>query len=153
MIMSFCCLCSGRMLHCDWYTATYVWASSTIMLLLCYCDYVIMELFDLCTPSSILTIIVAGKCRVECFGSLVNKAHWALPARMCQRNQSGQMQPNLYACCNLCSFVWYCHMLSVLWCCWLGGHQGIRPVKNCGVLAWLSVWSEVQICIWPSWCH
>ena len=21
------------------------------------------------------------------------------------------------------------------------------------VLAWLSVWSEVQICIWPSWCH
>ena len=22
-----------------------------------------------------------------------------------------------------------------------------------GGLAWLSVWSEVQICIWPSWCH
>ena len=22
-----------------------------------------------------------------------------------------------------------------------------------GVLAWLSVWSEVQSCIWPSWCH
>ena len=22
-----------------------------------------------------------------------------------------------------------------------------------GVLAWLSVWSEVQTCIWPSWCH
>jgi len=21
-----------------------------------------------------------------------------------------------------------------------------------GVLAWLSVWGEVQICIWPSWC-
>ena len=21
------------------------------------------------------------------------------------------------------------------------------------MLAWLSVWSEVQICIWPSWCH
>ena len=21
------------------------------------------------------------------------------------------------------------------------------------VLAWLSVWSEVQSCIWPSWCH
>ena len=26
--------------------------------------------------------------------------------------------------------------------------------KLCGgVLAWLSVWSEVQTCIWPSWCH
>ena len=22
-----------------------------------------------------------------------------------------------------------------------------------GVLAWLSVWSEVQTCVWPSWCH
>ena len=22
-----------------------------------------------------------------------------------------------------------------------------------GVLAWLSVWSKVQTCIWPSWCH
>ena len=21
------------------------------------------------------------------------------------------------------------------------------------LLAWLSVWSEVQACIWPSWCH
>ena len=24
---------------------------------------------------------------------------------------------------------------------------------NAGVLAWLSVWSEVQTCIWPSWRH
>ena len=44
---------------------------------------------------------------------------------------------------------------SVLWRCWLGGRKGIRPVKNLsgGVLAWFSVWSEVQTCIWPSWCH
>ena len=36
--------------------------------------------------------------------------------------------------------------------CWLGGRKGIRPVKkqSGGVLAWLSVWSEVQTCIWPS---
>ena len=46
-------------------------------------------------------------------------------------------------------------MPSVLWRCWLGGRKGIRPVKKLsdGVLAWLSVWSEVQTCIWPSWCH
>ena len=39
--------------------------------------------------------------------------------------------------------------------CWLGGRKGIRPVKKLsgGVLAWLSVWSEVHTCIWPSWCH
>ena len=48
-------------------------------------------------------------------------------------------------------FVWP----SVLWLCWLGGRKGIRPVKKLsgGVLVWLSVWSEVQTCIWPSWCH
>ena len=48
------------------------------------------------------------------------------------------------------------HILpSVLWHCWLGSRTGIRPVKNLsgGVLAWLSVWSEMQTCIWSSWCH
>ena len=46
-------------------------------------------------------------------------------------------------------------MPSVLWRCWLGGRKGIRPVKKLsgGVLAWLSVWSKVQTCVWPSWCH
>ena len=46
-------------------------------------------------------------------------------------------------------------MPSVLWHCWLGGRKGIRPVKKLSfeVLAWLFVWSDVQICIWPSWCH
>ena len=44
---------------------------------------------------------------------------------------------------------------SVLWCCWLGYRKGIRPIKNwvVGLLTSLSVWSEVQTCIWPSWCH
>ena len=43
-------------------------------------------------------------------------------------------------------------MPSVLWCCWLGGRKGIRPVKNLSgrVLAWLSVWSVMQTCIRPS---
>jgi len=43
----------------------------------------------------------------------------------------------------------------VLWRCWLGGRKVIRPVKKLsgGVLAWLSVWSELQSCIWPRWCH
>ena len=46
-------------------------------------------------------------------------------------------------------------MPSVLWRCCLGGRKGIPPVKKLsgGVLAWLSVWSEVQTCIGPSWCH
>ena len=38
----------------------------------------------------------------------------------------------------------------------LVGHQEGHPAckkQSGGVLAWLSVWSEVQICTWPSWCH
>ena len=47
------------------------------------------------------------------------------------------------------------YLPPVLWRCWLGGRKGIRPVKKLSgeVLAWLSVWSEVQTCVWPSWCH
>ena len=44
---------------------------------------------------------------------------------------------------RVCVFV--CILRNVLWCCWLGGRKGIRPVKKCdGVLAWLSVWSDKQ---------
>ena len=32
------------------------------------------------------------------------------------------------------------------------GHPACKKL-NGEVLVWLSVWSEVQICIWPSWCH
>ena len=32
------------------------------------------------------------------------------------------------------------------------GHPACKKLSG-GVLAWLSVWSEVQSCIWPSWCH
>ena len=31
-------------------------------------------------------------------------------------------------------------------------HPACKTLSG-GVLAWLSVWSEVQTCIWPSWCH
>ena len=32
------------------------------------------------------------------------------------------------------------------------GHSDCKKL-SCGVLAWLSVWSKVQTCIWPIWCH
>jgi len=37
----------------------------------------------------------------------------------------------------------------------VGRQEGHPACKNLsgGVLAWLSVWSKVQNCIWPSWCH
>jgi len=35
---------------------------------------------------------------------------------------------------------------------WQGRHPACKKLSG-GVLAWLSVWSDVQTCIWPSWCH
>ena len=37
----------------------------------------------------------------------------------------------------------------------VGQQEGNPACKKLsgGVLAWLSVWSEVQTCIWHSWCH
>ena len=37
----------------------------------------------------------------------------------------------------------------------VGRQEGHPACKNLsvGVLAWLCVWSEVQTCIWHSWCH
>jgi len=35
---------------------------------------------------------------------------------------------------------------------WQEGHPACKNLSG-GVLAWLSVWSEMQTCIWPSCCH
>ena len=35
---------------------------------------------------------------------------------------------------------------------WQEGHPACKKQSG-GVLMWLSVWSKVQTCIWPSWCH
>jgi len=32
------------------------------------------------------------------------------------------------------------------------GHPACKKLSG-GLLAWLSVWSELQTCIYPSWCH
>ena len=45
---------------------------------------------------------------------------------------------------------------SVLWRRWLGDRKGIRPVEKewWPVGCWHGcVWSELQTCICPSWCH
>jgi len=32
------------------------------------------------------------------------------------------------------------------------GHPACKKLSG-GLLAWLSIWSKVQTCIWPRWCH
>ena len=49
-----------------------------------------------------------------------------------------------------------CNVLAFSALTLLAGRQEGHPAckkPSSGVLAWLSVWSEVQTCIWPSWCH
>ena len=63
----------------------------------------------------------------------------------------------LGASCIMSSYIFLFHMPLCLQCFDAVGwavSEGHPACKNCGgVLAWLSVWDEVQICIWPSWCH
>jgi len=35
---------------------------------------------------------------------------------------------------------------------WQEGHPACKKLSGV-VLVWLSVWSDVQTCIWPIWCH
>ena len=35
---------------------------------------------------------------------------------------------------------------------WQEGHPACKKLSG-EVRAWLSIWSDVQTCIWPSWCH
>ena len=47
---------------------------------------------------------------------------------------------------------WQCFSALTLLAGWQEGHSACKKLSG-GVLAWLSVWSAVQTCIWSSWCH
>ena len=55
----------------------------------------------------------------------------------------------------------FMNLFHLQWCAFsaltlLVGRQEGHPAckkQSGGVLAWFSVWSEVQTCIWLSWCH
>ena len=49
----------------------------------------------------------------------------------------------------------YTWILCLQWFDAVGRQEGHPACKKLigGVLAWLSVWSAMQTCIWPSWCH
>jgi len=63
----------------------------------------------------------------------------------------------VYKSDNLINFVgyyafYYAFIAVTLLVGWQEGHPACKKLSG-GVLAWLSVWSEMQTCIWPSWCH
>jgi len=50
--------------------------------------------------------------------------------------------------CFLCIYVCFLAALTLL-VGWQEGHPACKKLSG-GVLTWLSVWIEVQTCIWPS---
>ena len=68
------------------------------------------------------------------------------------------------SCKVLCvrRFCWYCLICLFIYKSgtsaltlligWQEGHLACKKLSG-GMLVWLSVWGEVHICIWPSWCH
>ena len=58
---------------------------------------------------------------------------------------------NKFGLCTYCMISYAFSALMLL----VGQQEGHPACKKLtgGVLAWLSVWSEVQTCIRPSWCH
>ena len=50
---------------------------------------------------------------------------------------------------NLLSYLLIAFSALTLLVGWLEGHPACKKLSG-GVLAWLSVWSEVQTCMWPS---
>ena len=75
-------------------------------------------------------------------------------------------QVSVVNCLSVSLFVDYCQFFVVKFCLqcrclqcfdtigWAAGRaSGLWKNLSGGMLAWLSVWSEVQTCIWPSWCH
>ena len=62
--------------------------------------------------------------------------------------------PPDYGCQNLFNLMYHQYAFSALMLL-VGRQEGHPACKKLsgGVLAWLSVWSEMQTCIWPSWCH
>ena len=62
----------------------------------------------------------------------------------------GQGSEPLCATWSCCYQPWQSYRCAHTTACFT--HQ-LCCILSGGVLVWLSVWSEVQTCIWPSWCH
>jgi len=72
------------------------------------------------------------------------------------------LRHSVYIHIHICMYIYICIYIFcvcplVLQCFdavgWVAGRASGLSKQSGGVLVWLSVWSEVQTCIWPSWCH
>ena len=84
---------------------------------------------------------------------------WSSAGYVLHSNDILQMNLNIYLQCLYFTVTIYCKWIWIFTSSALTllvGWQEEQPTckkLSGGVLAWLSVWSKVQTCIWPSWCH
>ena len=84
---------------------------------------------------------------VSCFSKIQIGFSFLVPAHLCSPGQTAVKR--VCVCVFLSTLVFSSLTLLVGW------QEGHPAGKNLigGVVAWSSVWSEVQTCIWPSGCH
>jgi len=77
---------------------------------------------------------------------LIGKQWYQLPEFIPSNSNSG-----LHSCISISIHAQHVSALTLL----VGRQEGHLACKKLSgrMLAWLSFWGEVQICIWPSWCH
>jgi len=102
---------------------------------------------------------LTGTCcclRLHCVTCVINQG-WP------QFFASNSIRNSIVQCCHFdeLHMKWIFYYLLFLHCAFSAlmllvgrqeGHPACKKLSH-GVLAWLSVWSEVQTCIRPSWCH
>ena len=104
-----------------------------------------------CNLKQLQFIMVLAVAAVPCFFSIVNAANVRFVP-------SVRWPTHLFEICR--AVVWedvkfiYDVAFSALTLLvgWQEGHPAFKKLSG-GMLAWLSVWVEMQICISPSWCH
>ena len=98
---------------------------------------------------------------IYCYGGFFTVFLFAALLPSCNRNLWGRLNIyGLFACCSLVTvdsdvylfitmFIVFAFSALTLLVGRQEGHPACKKLSG-GVLAWLSVWSEVQTCIWPS---
>ena len=71
---------------------------------------------------------------------------------LCKYSSSNTRENDYHMHITLPSVLWFAFNALTLLVGWQEGHPACKEQSG-GVLAWLSVWSEVRTCTWPSWCH
>jgi len=101
-----------------------------------------------CTAQGLYTAAWTLGCRLQHVFSAFQSIP---PVRI--RWQNGFVESEIRTTCSLVYSPCYCAFSALTL---LVGRQEGHPASkklSGGLLALLSVWSEVQTCIWPSWCH